>query len=289
MRDQDKFAAVFRSARKRLGLTQVQVAQQLEVTQGSISKLEKGLYVPDIFLWLKFTQMAKIPVRSCEWGYIDWLDAPKKIELTTAKKVGRFDIPQKYAEAQGQSIRSLSPILTYSTQNLSSKQSEKIFDSLDLDSDFFVDYRNQINAQFLYDYVDQLFNKADLKEKNLDEITDLAVSPFCHGNIFSAYTQAKTTEELLATYIDQVPYYHCDFDYTLSKSESKTGAYDLSLTAKEHMSKFQASNEVVDFLTEFQKRFLEKFFMKFADTSINVKALDRPQSGVPGCTIRFQM
>ncbi len=47
-------------ARKKLGLTQAFVASQIGISQGALSKMERGLLVPSAIQWLEFCRLAKI-------------------------------------------------------------------------------------------------------------------------------------------------------------------------------------------------------------------------------------
>lgn len=56
-----KIGADIRSERKRLGLTQIELAQQLRISQGTLSKIEQGRNLPSLLDWFDFIQIADIP------------------------------------------------------------------------------------------------------------------------------------------------------------------------------------------------------------------------------------
>ncbi len=55
-----ELAAALRSNRKRLGLTQIQVAEKLGISQSFLSKLENAKAEPTALQWLKFCEITQI-------------------------------------------------------------------------------------------------------------------------------------------------------------------------------------------------------------------------------------
>jgi len=47
--------------RKRHGLTQVELAKDWDIAQGTLSKIEKGYAVPSIHQWYVFCEMYDVP------------------------------------------------------------------------------------------------------------------------------------------------------------------------------------------------------------------------------------
>jgi DNA-binding XRE family transcriptional regulator len=58
-----KIAAALKTHRKRLGLTQNQVAERLKISQSFLSKLENGKAEPSALQWLEFCEMTQIDPR----------------------------------------------------------------------------------------------------------------------------------------------------------------------------------------------------------------------------------
>jgi transcriptional regulator with XRE-family HTH domain len=55
-----ELAAALRSNRKRLGLTQIQVAEKLGISQSFLSKLENAKAEPTALQWLRFCEITQI-------------------------------------------------------------------------------------------------------------------------------------------------------------------------------------------------------------------------------------
>src|SRR5947209_7844593 len=56
-------AAALKSNRKRLGLTQIQVAEKLGISQSFLSKLENAKAEPSALQWLHFCELTQIDPR----------------------------------------------------------------------------------------------------------------------------------------------------------------------------------------------------------------------------------
>ena len=89
-----KLAKITRAGRKLAGLTQLELAKGLDVTQGYISKLEKGLLIPSATHWFRFCETMSIPAYSGQTGFIDQC---LKISLSDESQIGLFKIPDIYS------------------------------------------------------------------------------------------------------------------------------------------------------------------------------------------------
>ncbi len=56
-----RMAQLFRDERRVRDLTQQEVADQLKITQGSLSKLENGESAPNVIVWLRFCALFGLP------------------------------------------------------------------------------------------------------------------------------------------------------------------------------------------------------------------------------------
>ena len=56
-----RMAYLIREERRARNLTQQEVAKQLQVTQGSLSKLENGESAPNVVVWLRFCSSFGLP------------------------------------------------------------------------------------------------------------------------------------------------------------------------------------------------------------------------------------
>lgn len=55
-------AKVMFDARKERGLTQAAVASHIGISQGALSKMERGLLVPSAIQWVEFCRLTKIKI-----------------------------------------------------------------------------------------------------------------------------------------------------------------------------------------------------------------------------------
>jgi transcriptional regulator with XRE-family HTH domain len=71
IKTRDKISGIFRAVRKLRGLKQGEVSKYINVTQGTISKFEKGILIPDCQKWYQFCERLKIvPDLTYRSGYI---------------------------------------------------------------------------------------------------------------------------------------------------------------------------------------------------------------------------
>ena len=58
----EELSHVMRTVRRHLDLTQMYVAEKLEISQGSLSKMESGKAEPSALQWFAFCQMTGLPM-----------------------------------------------------------------------------------------------------------------------------------------------------------------------------------------------------------------------------------
>ena len=58
----EEISHVMRTVRRHLDLTQMYVAEKLEISQGSLSKMESGKAEPSALQWFSFCQLTGLPM-----------------------------------------------------------------------------------------------------------------------------------------------------------------------------------------------------------------------------------
>src|SRR4051812_23679776 len=97
-----------RAARKRIGLTQMGVAQALGISQSALSKMESARLIPSAPQWFAFCEITTISADSLTLGY---LERNKPALLTNAEVEGGFKLPKRFAEFRGSKVRAVMPFL----------------------------------------------------------------------------------------------------------------------------------------------------------------------------------
>jgi ribosome-binding protein aMBF1 (putative translation factor) len=63
-------ASVWRKALQESGLTQREIAKALSMSQSNVSKIGRGLLVPDVLQWYEFAKITGVPTNSYALGFI---------------------------------------------------------------------------------------------------------------------------------------------------------------------------------------------------------------------------
>jgi DNA-binding XRE family transcriptional regulator len=149
---------IFRSVRKYNGFSQQDMASILNITQGTISKIEKKSMGVDAELWINFCGKFKVdPMSIYNTEHIDlledlWADS-------TQRTIGKFKIPKKYQKNQEISLRLLAPFFKFYKNKMGEKSFTSWIDSLGYDQDFFFIKNNKVNLIFFADLFDLFVKK----------------------------------------------------------------------------------------------------------------------------------
>lgn len=281
----DRFATVFRAARKRAGWTQAQVAEKLGIAQGTVSRFESGMYVPDIFVWLDFCRMMEIPERSCEWGYIDWLHSPREARLEENKRVGLFRIPARYARWQGSSARQARPLLDFARNRLGDARAEELVRMNGMDPDYLADLQAPISSQFALDLASMLIKRGDLRAATLDPLVKISLSGPSHGRFYGDYEGAGDAAGALAAWARNQAYYEFDHQWTVDAASKRR--VDLVGKARDHVTRLERDPDVTAFMTRFQERYFEQFAHRFGGPE--AKATAQPGEGADDWIVRVRL
>ena len=215
-----KTAQIFRAARKQGDKTQVEVARDLGISQGALSKLEAGILKPDAELWFSFCDLFQLsPDFTFRNGTIDRLT---RATIEQGKRVGGFKpLPAKYASLRGIKVRSILPLIMLLSETKNPSKFLTFCKSVEMDPDYFVILDNQVNLLFLEDFFAFLSKEGILKGDRLLNVDLFVRRPEVHGGLSAKYTALGNPELIVRNFVANSNYYDCDFKYSVSKLNSK--------------------------------------------------------------------
>ncbi|MFW5887974.1 MAG: helix-turn-helix domain-containing protein [Bacteriovoracia bacterium] len=203
------------SARKQAGMTQLDMANALGASQSNYSKMERGQLVPSAAEWALFCLTLDVPLNTITKGYLDKLQ-PAAHELK--RPLGRFKIPKRYIEYPCCNIRYINPLLHFAQKLFGNEYTERL-NFFSIDMDYFANFDNQINCQFLIDLTSYLHNESG---KSMNQFFDEDfTSHYIHGDLHEKFKNDNNLPNLLKRYVTHSNKYNLTF---IRKTEHDTSA-----------------------------------------------------------------
>ncbi len=276
-------AQIIRSARKRMGLTQQEVAKVMNVSQSALSKVEHGILIPDLFQWYDFCQTTGIHELSCKFGFID---NGQNIVLKHNPREGSYQIPERYAHHRGEAVRNILPFLDFMKKKMGATAYRDYLKKVHMDEDYFVDYTNQVNMNFLMDMTGELINHAGLNAQTIKELTSAVRQPQFHGVLSQGYEKVKTSEKVVNLVVKNMEKYQLDTHYKIL--DQKTDSVDIAVAPNSHMRIFDYKNsQWGSFLCDYQKSWLSEVAHFENLQGMELKELECHYQGAPQCIYRM--
>lgn len=205
----DNTARIFRIGRKVLGKTQVEIAESLSVSQGTISKYEAGILQPSALDWFNFCTYTNIDsYRSLKDGYIDNCS---RIQDVFYQKMG-FTLPKRYKQRQVLKVREALPIIMHAKEELGQEGWLEFLKTVKMDDDYFHVYDATLSLNFVQD----LLSSEALKSKPrkfLEKAARLSSDLSSHGNLKSSYLLENDSQGLVRSYMNKTGMYEDVFTY----------------------------------------------------------------------------
>jgi transcriptional regulator with XRE-family HTH domain len=242
---------VLRCARKLRGLTQVEASQELNISQGMISKLESGFLSPSASLWFAATKLYNIHVQdSFETGYIDTLfNSNVGIDQKSL-----FKIPTKYTLNASYSMRSIAPLLNYFINKKGAKNAKLFFKKMKVDSDYFYVLDAKLNAGFVMEVLANLNKEQFPNKEDLVAMMGNVNRPSLHGHLRHLYDSAKDTKHLLKIYTENGALYESNLHYQFKE----LGNNMVSISMNPKADKTVDSETMNRFLFSYKKEFIKR-------------------------------
>ncbi len=245
-----KLGRLLRAVRKMKGLPQKEVCQSLNLTQGTLSKIESGILMPRINLWFDFCGYYDIDPNSYYIGVIDNFKTLKTKDVT---KVGLFTIPNEIGYSSSIGVRSIASYIKLLEFNISNDVFLDFCKDCNIDPDYFLGFDNTINYNFEFKLIELLVKKRILTASKMSKLSKAIENPEMSGVMLKNFESFKTPEKSLKYFLKNYNKYNSGLN--LEIEEEKNNSLIVHVAPKEEISHFDFSN-------------LKSFYHKMLSTTI---------------------
>lgn len=255
MREGKIAANIIICARKMKRLTQSDVTKSVGLAQSTLSRIEAGILVPSVFLWMDLTDLLDIPVDALRYGVLDGLS---KTEIRSGIFENGFKVPRIYAKEKCIKVREISPIIRYIVSKFGDKKAKKMLKELGIDRDFFTCYDNQFNLALIDDLVTYLRDAFAFQANQMQELIEHGMRDLhVHGRMAPEYKNCENSLELIHRYLKNIHLYHTLYRQELTSVNEREllVSYIPNPTVYDQVK--NCSQFTRDFLREYKRVYLE--------------------------------
>lgn len=200
--------SILRAIRKQRRITQTELGDLLQTTQGAVSKIESGILEMSAFQWIRVCNHFEIDMNSLVTGKIESLGEDKTAQLRNfISRIGSFKIPDKYTMYAASTARSVYPLLRFMEVKLGANTKNEFIKSLKIDPDYFVIMNNPINLVLIQDIVAALTQKGVLSSSNIHEILTTVPTQEVHGHTLKEIGN-KSAIITMRKFVDKINLYY---------------------------------------------------------------------------------
>jgi DNA-binding XRE family transcriptional regulator len=207
-------AGIVETARKNAGMTQKELADKLEVIQSTVSRIELGSLAPTLFHWMQMCKLLNIPHDAISIGYLDRCTLTR---YNSNPVEGGYNIPKAYRDLKCIKVRGILHFLNYTRNELGENVYLSILSDLKMKPTFFVNLDNQVNLNFLNDFLSAFEDHQKLTSKTKNGIMKYAASEKSHGALSTLYRNADSQIDLMGRFINNAAKYGKAFTMEIEK------------------------------------------------------------------------
>ncbi len=208
--DLEKISRIWKATRLLLGLTQKDLANQLGISQGSVSKYESMQLEPSASDWYNFCQFAGVDAhKTLELGYID---GKKKFKHRLHPEAS-FSLPMRYRSDFSLKVRELVCFRDAVLAKLGEDFWSGFLKKVGVTPEMFFVYDYQISLNFLYDLV-RACDEAGISLWAL--AAEYSMNNDAHGVLGHEYLKRRRAQDLLEGLVLNQPYYQRALDVELA-------------------------------------------------------------------------
>lgn len=267
---------IMKAARKFKKFNQAEVAQAIGCSQSALSKMEHNLLVPSAPQWFLFARFTAIPPETLETGIID---RHSKVKFNNDQVSLGFKIPKKYRHFRAEKVREVYPFILY-LEKMNPPRHKEFMEMTGLDQEFFLDFDNLINFQFLLDSIDFALK---LGKSTLEDIREIvSFQNDIYWNHYGVeWMKLTSVAEVLTEFANEQPFFQTDFQI---KVENVSGKIHVSYFPEYHLKQFgqNATKEQIDFVNNYRKVTLENLVKRVINQNITVHLIAESQTSPLG-------
>lgn len=221
---------LMRAYRRENGYSQEYISPWLGVDRTGVARIENGQRDITLEQWASFASATSIPWDSYYTGTID-----RRLSATLQEKghPNPFNLPMRYRDSRGSTVRSLQPILEFARRQMGDGTFANFLQARGIDPLFFVNFDNHINHGFALDVFVELVRRGHLGKHNIGEIAKAVQKPEIHGHLHHLYDNKQNITDKFVTLIDSTKFLDVNHKYEILDHTS--GTVDVSVTPYDHM------------------------------------------------------
>lgn len=255
MREEKIAANIIICARKMKRLTQSDVTKSVGLAQSTLSRIEAGILVPSVFLWMDLTDLLDIPVDALRYGVLDGLS---KTEIRSGIFENGFKVPRIYAKEKCVKVREIAPIVRYIVSKFGDKKAKRMLKELGIDRDFFTCYDNQFNLSLVDDLITYLRDAFSFTAANMTDLVEHGMrDQYIHGRMAPEYRNCENSFELVQRFLKNIQLYHTLYRQEITSVSDK----ELIVTYIPNPTVFDqvknCSQFTREFLREYKRLYIE--------------------------------
>jgi transcriptional regulator with XRE-family HTH domain len=280
-------AKILSSVRKSRGMTQIEVAKGLGISQSALSKLERGYLIPSVFQWFEFCKITAIPADSHVLGYVDFAtEVPVDHDLS----IGGFKFAKKYLHGRRSTVRTALPFVKWLEQSVGAIRAESVIKDMGADPDYFVQLDLTVSLQFILDLAQYLKDKGHLSSSQHDQMIKEVAQGHSHGHLWQAYQKEMDPLQGFELLLSKAGYYERNFDYQITEKSEKKKLLQFRATPSQSLldSKGVMDHECKDVICTHRTKYFTTMARIHADRGTIVRELECSFSGSANCVFEVQ-
>lgn len=274
---------LMKAARKFKKFNQSDVAQAIGCSQSALSKMEHNLLVPSAPQWFLFARFTSIPPESLESGFIN---RHSKVKFNNDQVSLGYKIPKRYRQFRSQKVCEIYPFFKYLAENMTKPTDDEFISSTGIDKEFFLDFDNLVNFQFLCDVIDFFIKKGLKSEGDIKGIVNFGQDDIYWDNYAVEWKEFDTIADVLNEYTHEQVFFQADFQL---KVEIQPGKILMSYYPEYHLKQISTvlSDEVVRFINIYRQATLENLILRSLNTKARVTLI--PDVSASPLAARFEI
>lgn len=249
-------AGIVETARKNSNMTQKELADHLGVIQSTVSRIEMGSLSPTLFHWMEMCKLLNIPHDAISVGY---LDRGTFTKINSNSVEGGYTLPKPYRDLKCLKVRSILPFLNYIRNDLGEKVYHSILSDLKMKPTFFVNLDNQVNFNFVRDFISAIGDHQKISSKIKAAIMKSASNPDSHGVLSTTYRNADDQMDLMIRYLNNVAKYQKVFSVKIEETTPEEIKFLVTTDDPLKKTVEGMGRELDDYLWNFYVHYLQKF------------------------------
>jgi transcriptional regulator with XRE-family HTH domain len=199
---------LMKAARKFKKLNQSDVAKAIGCSQSALSKMEHNLLIPNAPQWFLFSRFTNIPPETIETGVID---RHSKARLNDDSVSLGYKLPKRYRLNRAQKIREVYPFLFYLEKKIGQEALTQFTESVDIESEFFLDYDNLINFQVIVDLINFYDRLGKNRPEDIKSVVEFGQNDLYWDKFDEPWKNLTDSSLILGEYSKQQGYFQSDF------------------------------------------------------------------------------